>query len=91
MNHRLMGRTADFDSANEGSSPSGSSNKERHMWRLWCKALGDKATNCSKESDIVAYIRTAILAAYLITNAVIVAGVVRHWNDGQPTEYIYGQ
>lgn len=57
------------------------------MWRLWCKALGDKATECNKESDIVAYIRTAILAAYLITNAVIVAGVIRHWNDGQ-TSYV---
>lgn len=54
------------------------------MWRLWCKALGDKATECSREADIVAYIRTAILAAYLITNLFIVSGVIRHWNDGQP-------
>jgi hypothetical protein len=63
------------------------------MWRLWCKALGDKATGCSKESDIVAYIRTAILATYLITNAVIVAGVIRHWDDNQVPlieEVIYG-
>jgi hypothetical protein len=51
------------------------------MWRLWCKALGDKATDCNKESDKVAIIRTVVLAIYLITNAFIVAGVVRHWND----------
>lgn len=55
------------------------------MWRLWCKALGQKATECSKESDKVATIRTVILAAYMITNFVIVAGVVRHWNDGEST------
>lgn len=57
------------------------------MWRLWCKALGTKASTCNKESDTVAIIRTGIILAYMITNAVIVAGVVRHWNDNQPTEY----
>lgn len=51
------------------------------MWRLWCKALGNKATSCDKESDRVAIIRTIVLAAYMLTNAVIVAGVVRHWDD----------
>lgn len=56
------------------------------MWRLWCKALGDRATTCDRESDIVAYIRTGILATYLITNAVIVAGVFKHWNDDSSTE-----
>lgn len=52
------------------------------MWRLWCKALGEKATPCDKESDKVAIIRTMLLAAYMITNLVIISGVVRHWNDG---------
>lgn len=51
------------------------------MWRLWCKALGTKATSCDKESDRVAILRTLVLAIYMITNAFIVAGVVRHWND----------
>jgi hypothetical protein len=51
------------------------------MWRLWCKALGQKATECDKESDRVAIIRTIILVAYMIANAFIVAGVIRHWND----------
>lgn len=55
------------------------------MWRLWCKALGTKATSYDRESDIVAIIRTIVLAAYMITNAFIVAGVVRHWNDGDNT------
>jgi len=55
------------------------------MWRLWCKALGEKASYCDKESDRVAIIRTVVLAIYLITNAFIVAGVIRHWNDGGNT------
>lgn len=53
----------------------------RMMWRWWAKALGQKASECDKESDKVAVIRTFIFATYLITNAFIVAGVVRHWND----------
>lgn len=55
------------------------------MWRLWCKALGEKTGRSDRESDKVAIIRTVIIAAYLITNAFIVAGVIRHWNDGQST------
>jgi hypothetical protein len=53
------------------------------MWRLWCKALGEKASNDKREADHVAYIRTVILFTYLITNLFIVAGVIRHWNDSQ--------
>jgi len=56
----------------------------RMMWRLWAKALGQKASECDKESDKVAVIRTLIFATYLVTNAFIVAGVMRHWND-EPT------
>jgi hypothetical protein len=51
------------------------------LWRLWCKALGEKATNDDREADNVAYIRTFIFVTYLITNLCIIAGVVRHWND----------
>lgn len=58
------------------------------MWRLWCKALGEKASGCDKESDIVAKIRTAILLVYILTNLFIVAGVIRHWDDqGSPDLY----
>ena len=54
------------------------------MWRLWAKALGSKETPCNNEADRIALIRTIIFASYLITNAFIVAGVARHWNDEQP-------
>jgi len=58
----------------------------RKVWRLWAKALGQKASKSNKESDHVALIRSTILFTYLITNAFIVAGVIRHWNDGSPIQ-----
>lgn len=62
------------------------------IWRLWAKALGEKASKCDKESDRIAVIRTFIFVTYLITNAFIVAGVIRHWNDDQPIEiYIHNE
>lgn len=59
------------------------------MWRIWCKALGQKATSCDKESDKVAVIRTIVLAAYMIANSFIVAGVIRHWNDESNTTELH--
>ena len=55
--------------------------KKKTAWRWWAKAIGEKASKCDKESDKIALIRTFIFATYLITNAFIVAGVIRHWND----------
>lgn len=49
------------------------------MWRLWAKALGEKASSDKREADKVAFIRTAILLIYIMTNLFIIAGVVRHW------------
>lgn len=58
------------------------------MWNIWCKALGQKASSCDKESDKVAIIRTIILLAYMATNVFIVAGVVKHW-DSKPCPDLY--
>jgi hypothetical protein len=49
------------------------------MWRLWAKAIGEKASENQAEADKVAVIRTVIVLSYLITNCFIIAGVVRHW------------
>lgn len=54
---------------------------KKNLWRLWAKALGEKASKNDKESDHVACIRTILFLSYLITNIFIVSGVVRHWND----------
>jgi hypothetical protein len=58
--------------------------KKKTVWRLWAKALGEKASKCDRESDRIAVIRSVIFITYLITNLFIVAGVIRHWNSNQP-------
>ena len=55
--------------------------KRKSLWRVWAKALGEKASDCDRESDIVAIIRTFVFLTYLITNVAIVSNAVRHWND----------
>ena len=49
------------------------------MWRLWAKALGEKAGSDDREADKVAIIRSVIVLCYIITNLFIIAGVIRHW------------
>ena len=60
--------------------------KHKTVWKWFAMALGEKASKCDKESDIVARIRAVIFLTYLITNCFIVAGVVKHWDDNQPIE-----
>lgn len=56
------------------------------MWRIWSKALGEKASTNKREADAVALIRTLILVSYMVTNGFIIANAVRHWNpvDSDP-------
>jgi hypothetical protein len=56
------------------------------LWKWFAMALGEKASKCDIESDIVARIRATIFLTYLITNLFIVAGVIRHWNDKQDVQ-----
>jgi hypothetical protein len=49
------------------------------MWRLWAKALGEKSGNNDCEANKIAAIRSVIVISSIITNLVIVAGVIRHW------------
>jgi hypothetical protein len=49
------------------------------IWRIWAKALGEKAGATEREADMVALVRTLIVLCYIITNMFIVAGVIRHW------------
>ncbi len=51
----------------------------RNLWRIWAKALGEKAGDTDQESDRIAFIRTLIVLSYITTNLFIVAGVIRHW------------
>jgi hypothetical protein len=66
--------------------------KHKTIWRWFALALGEKSSECDKESDIVATIRATIFLTYLITNCFIIAGVIRHWNSDQPIEiYIHNE
>jgi len=51
------------------------------IWRLWAKALGEKASTDDNVADKIAIIRSIIVLIYIVTNFVIIAGVLRHWND----------
>lgn len=48
--------------------------------RIWFKALGEKASDCDKESDKVAWIRTFIVLQSIIANVFLITNVIRHWN-----------
>lgn len=54
--------------------------KRRVAFRIWAKALGEKASHRQNEADLVALVRTFIFCTYFATNLFIVAGVIRHWN-----------
>ena len=51
----------------------------KRAWRVWAKSLGEKTGKDNAEADRIAIIRTAVVAFYIITNAFIIAGVIRHW------------
>lgn len=50
-----------------------------NLYYIWKKALGDKAHSNDRVADRVALIRTIIILIYLVTNLVIIAGVIHHW------------
>jgi hypothetical protein len=62
--------------------------KNKAIWRIWVKALGQKGSKCNREADLIAIVRTFIFFTYLITNIAIVANAVRHWNGNPSKIYI---
>ena len=54
----------------------------RQIWTTWKYTLGSFSDTRTKNyDDWVALIRTCIFVSYMVTNAFIVSGVIRHWND----------
>lgn len=51
----------------------------RKIWKVWAKALGEKAGATVNEADWIAFVRTMIVLSYILTNCFIIAGVIRHW------------
>jgi hypothetical protein len=52
------------------------------LWRVWKYTLGSFSDDKTAPYDnYVAGIRTFIFVSYMVTNAFIVSGVLRHWHD----------
>ena len=52
------------------------------LWEIWKYAIGSFSDDKTAPYDnYVAGIRTLIFVSYMVTNAFIVSGVLRHWND----------
>ena len=52
------------------------------LWRIWKYSLGSFSDDKTEPYDnYVAIIRTSIFVSYMVTNAFIISGVIRHWNN----------
>lgn len=49
------------------------------VWRVWCKAIGEKSGATDKEADYIALVRTIIVGLNFVTCLFIIAGVVHNW------------
>jgi hypothetical protein len=49
------------------------------VWRLWAKALGEKASFSDNEADRIAWIRTFLIVQAVVANIFLIANVLRHW------------
>jgi hypothetical protein len=48
----------------------------KELWRLWAKAIGEKADEDDREADKIALIRTVIFLHVLLTNAAIFWNII---------------
>ena len=46
------------------------------IWRIWAKALGEKA---AENADAVAFVRTLLIAQAVITNILISINIIIKW------------
>jgi len=59
----------------------------RKILRIWKYSLGSFSDDKTAPYDnYVAAIRTLIFVSYMITNAFIVSGVIRHWDNNNSQE-----
>jgi len=50
-----------------------------NIWKIWCKALGEKSGSTDRQSDGIAFIRTLLVLQAIITNFFIVANIILNW------------
>ncbi len=48
----------------------------KKIWRIWAKALGEKAND---NADTVAFVRTLLIAQAIITNILISINIIINW------------
>ena len=48
----------------------------KKMWRIWAKALGEKA---EENADSVALMRTLLILQAVITNTLIAINIILNW------------
>ncbi len=48
----------------------------KKMWRIWAKALGEKA---EENADGVAFVRTLVIFQAIITNILISINIILNW------------
>ena len=54
----------------------------RRLWKVWKYSLGSFSDERTSPYDnYIAIVRTIIFVSYMVTNAFIMGGVVRHWNN----------
>ena len=54
----------------------------KKVWEVWKYTIGSFSDDKTAPYDnYVAGIRTIIFVSYMVTNAFIISGVIRHWND----------
>ena len=46
-----------------------------NIWKVWCKALGEKSGTTDRQSDGIAFIRTILVMQAIVTNLFIVANI----------------
>lgn len=51
----------------------------KNFWRIWCKTIGNKISECDKESDYACIFRTVYTSVMWVTCFFIIANTIRHW------------
>ena len=49
------------------------------IWKIWCKALGEKSGINDRQSDGIAFVRTMLVLQAIITNLFIIANILIGW------------
>jgi len=50
-----------------------------NIWKVWCKALGEKSGTTDRQSDGIAFVRTFLVLQAIVTNIFIVSNILINW------------